>query len=253
MEMHPYKLVASLLRDAQLEPLAFDGQTRTIFRVLYEPAFGDWVSYQLVSRVEPRTGEVRDYAVTRRVWRQPGVEPQGIPFAGRGPAFEFAAAPIEQRVVTPLVGRLRAATIPAWPRSDLVGLDGWTTTLILGDAMNAGHVTWWCEGPPEWAAVTAPAREFLDHVDKLERWEALGDDCIHGNVSATVVWDTRGPEPADYTLLRDAVPPLRERTPAEVLTMIRARELPLGRVKWASAAALRRRLEPRGLTVRIGP
>lgn len=235
--MELYKLVSTLLRDAMLEPLAGTNKARRILRVLYEPSFEDWVSYQLVERIDRRRGTVFEYAVTRRVWRQAwdrrGDETE---FLKRQPAFDYAFAPIAENFVNTLVQRLRSATVPPWTSTNVAGLDGWTTTLILGEYMASCEMCWWCEGPTEWAAIIGPTHEFLERVRKLRGWETLGEDSITDHVSARIVWDSRDPIPdKDYTLLRDAVPPLRDKTPAEVLAMIRSREIALGRVKWGSA------------------
>lgn len=154
-----------LERAHQIEP-ALPGMPR--LRMIRSPSFSSAQAWVLVEKPYAPV----QWTVRRVTWgSQADVQAYGETWQG-GTVYEVDAEVTVRDVTVPAaagqqaLARLGAIRLPLGFQAAR-GLDGYTTTLIIGSLFGTATLSWWVNGPTEWAELDTFATWFIEWANNV--------------------------------------------------------------------------------------
>lgn len=168
-------------RKAAVELVRAGGQpfgTKRLIQLLILPTFESTVGYEICG---PATPKYNNWLAVMTRWRfdldvakfSNPVERLKHPYPLH-PTIERATIHTTAGVVETALARFRSLTVPVSSSRDILGLDGTSYEVVLGDFWTSSRFHWWGEAPTEWKPIGTAFQEVLPQLEALFAETSLG-------------------------------------------------------------------------------
>jgi hypothetical protein len=132
--------------------------------VVVQPSFKVPIAYEAV-----RQHRAARLLARRTVWRRdvdrarvpPSLSSAEPEAAALAPTFEVAEGPLDEEAFLREQQALAAASVPAFPPTGHMGLDGVTFELVLSADLVSTRYRWWTSPPPGWEPLATFVQRFI--------------------------------------------------------------------------------------------